>query len=82
MAKHNENCRKNWDVINAFIEEDALADFISGLNEPYFGYAQAARPKEHRRRKLTMQRHAGTSSLNIVIYQNTSNDDGVSKTAN
>lgn len=46
LAKQTEKYRNNWEVINDFIEEDALAAFIAGLNEPYFGYAQAARPKD------------------------------------
>uniref|UniRef100_A0AB38Z250 Gag protein n=1 Tax=Pitica errantivirus TaxID=3078414 RepID=A0AB38Z250_9VIRU len=46
LAKQNEKYRKNWDAINDFIEEDALAAFIAGLNEHYFGYAQAAGPKD------------------------------------
>lgn len=36
----------NWDVINDFIDKDALAAFVAGLKEPYFGYAQAAKSKD------------------------------------
>lgn len=46
LAKQKDKYRNNWEIINEFIEEDALAAFISGLCEPYFGYAQAARPKD------------------------------------
>lgn len=46
LSKQNENYRTHWGAINEFIEEDALAAFIAGLREPYFGYAQAARPKD------------------------------------
>lgn len=46
LSKQNEKYRTHWDAINDFIEEDALAAFIAGLREPYFGYAQAARPKD------------------------------------
>lgn len=46
LSKQNEKYRIHWDAINEFIEEDALAAFIAGLREPYFGYAQAARPRD------------------------------------
>lgn len=46
LAKQKEKYRDNWNVINDFIEEDALAAFIAGLSEPYFGYAQAAKPSD------------------------------------
>lgn len=46
LAKQKEKYKNNWSIINDFIEEDALAAFISGLSEPYFGYAQAARPQD------------------------------------
>lgn len=46
LAKQKDTYKNHWDAINEFIEEDALAAFISGLSEPYFGYAQAARPKD------------------------------------
>lgn len=44
LAKQKPKYKDNWDAINAFIEEDALAAFLAGLKEPYFGYAQAAGP--------------------------------------
>lgn len=46
LSKQNETYRTHWNAINSFIDEDSLAAFISGLREPYFGYAQAARPKD------------------------------------
>lgn len=46
LAKQKPKYRDNWDAINAFIEEDALAAFLAGLKEPYFGYAQAAGPED------------------------------------
>lgn len=46
LAKQNQKYKMNWDVINDFIDEDALAAFVAGLKEPYFGYAQAAKPKD------------------------------------
>lgn len=45
LARQNATYSYSWTAINAFIEEDALAAFISGLRKPYFGYAQAAKPK-------------------------------------
>lgn len=45
LAKQNEIYNNSWQAICSFIEEDALAAFISGLQKPYFGYAQAAKPK-------------------------------------
>lgn len=45
LAKQNKFYNDSWPAINAFIDEDALAAFISGLRKPYFGYAQAAKPK-------------------------------------
>ena len=44
-AKQNAKYSAQWDVINDFIDEYSLAAYISGLRKPYFGYAQAARPK-------------------------------------
>lgn len=46
LAKQKQKYLNNWEAINAFIEEDALAAFLSGLREPYFGYAQAACPED------------------------------------
>lgn len=46
LAKQKEQYRNHWDAINAFIEEDALAAFLAGLKEPYFGFAQAAKPDD------------------------------------
>lgn len=46
LAKQKAKYRENWDAINAFIEEDALAAFLAGLREPYFGLAQAAGPED------------------------------------
>lgn len=46
LAKQKRKYQDNWDAINSFIEEDALAAFLAGLKEPYFGYAQAAGPED------------------------------------
>lgn len=46
LSKQNPLYRDNWEAINSFINEDALAAFITGLRKPYFGYAQAAKPKD------------------------------------
>lgn len=46
LAKQSELYNGHWEAINRFIDEDALAAFISGLKKPYFGYAQAAKPKD------------------------------------
>lgn len=46
LAKQKQKYKDNWDAINAFIEEDALAAFLAGLREPYFGLAQAAGPED------------------------------------
>lgn len=35
-----------WPAVSAFIDEDALAAFITGLREPYVGYVQAAKPED------------------------------------
>lgn len=45
LSKQNPVYCNSWQAILAFIEEDALAAFISGLRKPYFGFAQAAKPK-------------------------------------
>jgi hypothetical protein len=44
LAKQNTLYNENWEAINAFIEEDALAAFISGLQKTLFGFVQAAKP--------------------------------------
>lgn len=46
LAKQKEIYNNSWQAICTFIDEDALAAFLSGLRKPYFGYAQAARPKD------------------------------------
>ena len=46
LAKQKQTYKENWHAITMFIDEDGLAAFISGLKEPYFGYAQAARPTD------------------------------------
>lgn len=44
LSKQTRIFNDHWEAINLFIEEDALAAFITGLRKPYFGYAQAAKP--------------------------------------
>lgn len=46
LAKQTTLYNEHWEAINKFIDEDALAAFISGLKKPYFGYAQASKPKD------------------------------------
>lgn len=46
IARQNEKYCDNWSAINHFIDETSLAAFIAGLQEPYFGYVQAARPED------------------------------------
>lgn len=46
IAKQNPIYRNNWEAINCFINEDALAAFIAGLSEEYYGHVQAAQPKD------------------------------------
>lgn len=45
LAKQDSDYAKHWPVICKFIDQDALAAFVSGLNEFYFGHALSARPK-------------------------------------
>lgn len=45
LTRQNAHYKDNWEIINRFIEEDALTAFIAGLKEPYFGHVQAANPK-------------------------------------
>ncbi|XP_055623508.1 uncharacterized protein LOC129766933 [Toxorhynchites rutilus septentrionalis] len=45
LAKQDKTYAASWGAISKFIDEDALAAFISGLNENYFGFAQAAKPE-------------------------------------
>lgn len=49
LAKQNPNYDKHWAAINEFIDEHSLAAYVSGLQEPYFYYVQAAEAKMHRR---------------------------------
>lgn len=46
LAKAKTIYEEHWEAINAFIEEDALAAFVTGLREPYVGYVQAAKPED------------------------------------
>lgn len=45
LAKQNPKYNEHWDAINDFIDEYSLAAYVSGLQKPYFGYVQAAEPK-------------------------------------
>lgn len=45
LAKQDKDYASSWPAISKFIEQDALAAFVAGLNEFYFGHALAARPK-------------------------------------
>lgn len=45
LAKQNPLYNEHWEALNSFIDEYALAAYISGLEKPYFGYAQARGPK-------------------------------------
>lgn len=44
LARSVQIYQESWVAIDAFIDEDATAAFISGLRKPYFGYTQAAKP--------------------------------------
>jgi hypothetical protein len=46
LAKQKPIYNANWEAINQFIDEFGLAAFVSGLKKPYFGYAQASKPKD------------------------------------
>ena len=46
LAKQNPKFTESWGAINEFIDQDALAAFTAGLEEPLFGHVQAARPKD------------------------------------
>lgn len=45
LAKQNPKYNYHWDGINDFIDEYSLAAYVGGLEKPYFGYVQAAKPK-------------------------------------
>lgn len=45
LARQNEKYNAHWDAVNEFIDEYSLAAYVSGLQKPYFGYVQAAEPK-------------------------------------
>lgn len=45
LAKQNALYNAHWEAINSFIDEYSLAAYMSGLQKPYFGYAQARGPK-------------------------------------
>lgn len=45
LAKQKVKYNDHWDAINEFIDEYCLAAYVSGLQKPYFGYVQAAEPK-------------------------------------
>lgn len=44
IARQNKMYKDSWPAINGFIDETSLAAFVAGLQDPYFGYVQAARP--------------------------------------
>lgn len=46
LAKQKPLYNENWEAITHFIDEFGLAAFISGLKKPYFGYAQASKPRD------------------------------------
>ena len=48
LARSKTLYATHWEAIDQFIEEDALAAFLTGLAKPYFGYAQSAKPKDVR----------------------------------
>ena len=58
-----------WEVINDFIDEYSLAACISGLRKPYFGYAQAARPKASRKRMLSCAHSRLTKTIETSIQE-------------
>lgn len=45
LAKQNPKYNDHWEAVNDFIDEYSLAAYVSGLQKPYFGYVQAAEPK-------------------------------------
>lgn len=46
LAKQNVKYNDHWDAVNEFIDEYCLAAYVSGLQKPYFGFVQAAEPKD------------------------------------
>lgn len=46
LAKQHTDYARNWECISKYIEDDALAAFIAGLNAHYFNHVQAAKPKD------------------------------------
>lgn len=46
LAKQKELYNNHWEAISDFLDQECLAAFINGLNKPYFGYAQAAKPED------------------------------------
>lgn len=44
LAKQNPKYNDHWEAVNDFIDEYSLAAYVSGLQKPYFGYVQAAKP--------------------------------------
>lgn len=46
LARKNQIYRDNWQAIEQFIEEDALASFVTGLTKEFFGHCQSAKPKD------------------------------------
>uniref|UniRef100_A0AB38Z2M0 Gag protein n=1 Tax=Breu errantivirus TaxID=3078398 RepID=A0AB38Z2M0_9VIRU len=46
LCRQNELFVRTWEGINVYLEQEALAAFINGLNKQYFGHAQASKPAD------------------------------------
>lgn len=48
LARAKDLYRQHWEAVEAFIEEDALAAFLTGLSRYLFGHCQSAKPRDIR----------------------------------
>lgn len=72
LAKQNATYYASWNAISTFIEEDALAAFISGLKKPYFGYAQAAKPKSIEEAYAFLCKFTSNETISVTYKKNQS----------
>jgi phage shock protein A len=75
LSKQKELYKTNWEAISEFIEEDALAAFISGLKKPYFGYASAARPKSLEEAYAFLCKFTSNEKTSSGMFKRTSSND-------
>lgn len=80
LAKQNVKYNTHWEAVNDFIGKYSLAAYVSGLQKLYFGYVQAAEPKDIESAHAFICKFTSNESNRELILYHQVNKDLSSKT--